>query len=110
TKHQHQQQKHGPSEHIHGNRESRQQVQSECRRPNHQRSPCTRQQPFVLIAEPRQSQKQDVVVLHHVLCVVQVGGTQQQGENPGPCLLHGEFQKSQKAKAHQRGKHIEESV
>ena len=41
---------------------------------------------------------------------MQVGGAQQQGENPGPCLLHGEFQKNQKAKAHQRGKHIEENV
>ena len=68
------------------------------------------QQPLVLKCESSQGQKHDVVVLHHVLGVVQMGGAEQQCQNARHCLAGAEPQETQEAEADQRRQYADQNV
>ena len=107
---QHQQQKQRPSQKIQARREAGQQIEAERSRANQQRAPAAAAQPLVLIREAGHAQQEDVVVLHHVLRVMEMGGRQQQSQNTHHRLRDAEIQLPQKAEANQRSQHRHQDV
>ena len=66
-----------------------------------QRATLRAAKPVVLKGQTGQGKQSDVVVLHHVLRVVQVSGTEQQGQHSGDRLRHVEAKHQQKPVADQ---------
>ncbi len=90
--------------------EPRNQIQSQGRRTDQQRAPTPAVQPFVLEEESRQRQQKDVVVLHQILGVVQMGGAKQQRENSGDRLRYIEPKADEQTETYQRRQHADQDA
>src|SRR5208283_819502 len=87
-----------------------QQVKPEGGGADEQRPAISRTRPFVLIGQPGQGQKEDVIVLHHVLRVVKVSCAEQQSEHSGDRLLGGESQPAQESETDQSCQDVDQDV
>ena len=61
-------------------------------------------------ADAGDGEKQDVIVLHHVLRVMEKRGAEKQREGAGNSFVDGKSEKSEQAVAHQHGKNADQNV
>ena len=107
--HRQQQEEHGGQQ-IHPGGEASEQVEAQGAGSDKQGATATGLQPLVFEAEAGEGEETDVIVLHHVLRVVEVGGSQQKGEHTRDGLVDVELKLAEKPEADEGGQHRDKDL
>src|SRR5260370_29523683 len=96
--------------HIEPGRQAREKIEPKCGRTDEERAHPTSAEPIKLISESAQCEQANVVVLHHVLRVMKMGGKKKQRQHSGNRMTSGKAQQAKEPETDQRGQEIQQDV